>query len=219
MNKPISEVLKESRLKAGIELEKVSQDTFIPLKFLQDMENGKWQNFPSKAHRIGFLKKYLSYLKIPDEILLEYPEFNLNNKEKEAEPEKKEFSFVPLILWTAVIVVIIIFVVFFIQIFLKKEKNIVNTGSGYVIPVKESQTCTITIKAIENVWLRVIVDGEKRIEKLFKSGESVTINGSTIKIRTGNAGGILIEKDGKTSGPFGKTGQVKEIMITRESIL
>ncbi|MCM8824895.1 MAG: helix-turn-helix domain-containing protein, partial [Candidatus Omnitrophica bacterium] len=73
MSRPINEILKEARDKAGLDLETVSKETFIPIKFLQHLENGQWQASP--VHRTGFLKKYFAYFKIPSDILFEYPEF------------------------------------------------------------------------------------------------------------------------------------------------
>ncbi len=218
MTRPIHEILKETRINAGIDLETASRDTFIPMKFLLDMENGNWHIFPSIAHRIGFLKKYLEYLKIPSEILLEYPGFNPSIQKVETSEQKSEGRFSSMIFWVSGVIVIFLFSLFFIvhSKFFRSDKNSISTEVQHAHSSDvDKNAFNISIKATEDAWVRVMVDGEKFIERILKAGEIVSVSGVEMVIRTGNAGGTLIEKDGKTSGPFGKSGQVKEIKISR----
>ncbi|MCM8789150.1 MAG: DUF4115 domain-containing protein, partial [Candidatus Omnitrophica bacterium] len=121
----------------------------------------------------------------------------------------------PVRIWIASIV----FLCFLISLMLlnrnaRPKENAVSADVGYSLSASVEKIHTVRIKAIDDTWIRVITDGKKTVERILKAGESISVSGNEILIRTGNAGGLLIEKDGKTSGPFGKSGQVKEFRIS-----
>lgn len=221
MTRPIHEVLKEARLKKGIDLETVSRDTFIPIRFLKDMEEGNWRNFPSFVHKIGFLKKYLMYLKIPQEIIEDYPEFkppeNKIEDEKPVSSVKINIKLPAYILSGLIILVMIWLGVFHYQ--RSKQSNVKNSGYIGSGEVSKNRSVEILLKVTEDVWVRVFSDDKKVIEKTLKENDIVKISGKKINIRAGNAGGLLIEKEGKINGPFGKRGQVVEINIEGGSFI
>ena len=215
MDKPIHEVLKETRLKKGIDLEKVSEDTFIPVRFLKDMEEGNWNDFPSFVHRMGFLKKYLEYLNIPREIIDNCPEFK--PVEKKIDEEKQSVSTdkikLPRYLFKGFIVILILLLAIFFWTS-KQKSNVKIGGQQDNIPAASKNfSHDIVLKATEDVWIRVFSDGTKKVEKTLKKNDTIKISGHKINIRVGNAGALFIEKDGETKGPFGKKGQVVEIKI------
>ncbi|MCM8764119.1 MAG: DUF4115 domain-containing protein [Candidatus Omnitrophica bacterium] len=214
MTRPIHEILKEARSKAGIDLETVSKDTFIPIKFLREMENGQWQAFSSTAHRIGFLKKYLAYLKLPSDILFEYPEFCpiAEKVETVKDEQQPELSLIWILIASGVFLCLLFFLLLFNKDARLKEK-VVSVDSDYVLSDSVKKNNDIKLKAIYDVWVRVMVDDKKIAERTLKAGESISVSGNEILIRIGNAGGLLVERNGETTGPFGKVGQVKEIRI------
>ncbi|MCM8818723.1 MAG: helix-turn-helix domain-containing protein [Candidatus Omnitrophica bacterium] len=77
----LSKIIKNEREKREISFEKIHQETKIPIKFLKYIEDDKWENFPSDAHKKAVLKKYLNYLKI--EVGID----NLFKKEEEVDKE------------------------------------------------------------------------------------------------------------------------------------
>jgi len=219
MSRPIHEILKEARLAAGIDLETVFEETFIPLKFLKSMENGEWENFPSRVHRDGFLKKYLAYLKLPEDIIAECTEFRKEpEKEEEKEVTGREFSLVPFVI---VLMVVIFFVsagIFLMRLSGRKSRNVQLPEKTSVQSVA-NEPVSITLKATEDVWLKVVSDGDRIMERVLKSGENFSVTGKEIAIKLGNAGGLLIEKNGKSYGPFGRSGQVMDLNINASTRL
>ncbi len=215
MTRPIHEILKEARLKKGVDLERASRDTFIPLRFLKDMEEGNWQDFPSFVHKIGFLKKYLTYLKVPQEIIGDYSEFKPPEDEmgdKEQIGVIKKETRLPIYILTGLILIFGAVLLMFRWVRSGQPDTKISEQSGS-FEITEGKSSGILLKASEDVWVRVISDGRKTLERTLKKDDAVEISGQKINIRAGNAGGLLIEKDGKTSGPLGKTGQVIEINI------
>lgn len=71
MNSTVSEAIRKKREKLGISIEKVTEKTRIPGKFLQAVEESRWEEFPSAFHRRSYLRLYLSYLKLPETLLEE----------------------------------------------------------------------------------------------------------------------------------------------------
>ncbi len=132
-NMPISEVLKEKREKEGISTEKIFNEIHIPSKFIRMMENGEWENFPSKLHMKGFLRIYADYLKIPKALVEEGLKDILNapvsdycskdaipvKEEKEKNSERKcermlkvEKSIYFLLLLAALLVILYLLIIF-----------------------------------------------------------------------------------------------------------
>ena len=67
-------------------------------------------------------------------------------------------------------------------------------------------------------WIRVITDGFHRYDKFLKEGEVETIGAlKTIKLRLGNAGGVVIEANGEKFVP-GKPGEPKTVMVTLKGV-
>ena len=88
----LSEIIKRKREMNNFSIEKISEDTRIPKKFIEMIEEEKWEEFPSKIHLKGYLKIYCDYLKIDgvnfdDFIKKVFPE---EKKEDEIEEEKED---------------------------------------------------------------------------------------------------------------------------------
>ncbi|MCM8767000.1 MAG: helix-turn-helix domain-containing protein [Candidatus Omnitrophica bacterium] len=91
--KSLSELIKKEREKKGLDYEKIYKDTMILSKFLEYIENGQWEKFPSEFHKKAVLRKYIDYLKIEginlDDIFKKQDDFNQKDVEK-GENFKKE---------------------------------------------------------------------------------------------------------------------------------
>jgi hypothetical protein len=63
--------LREARTERGIELSKVERVTKIRVKFLQAMEEDRWEALPAPAYARGFLSIYARFLDLDEEALLD----------------------------------------------------------------------------------------------------------------------------------------------------
>ncbi len=61
---PIGNQLREARLQRGLTLEDVAHRTKIPVRNLENLEAGKFEDFSSPAYARGFLRNYGTYLEI-----------------------------------------------------------------------------------------------------------------------------------------------------------
>jgi len=65
------------------------------------------------------------------------------------------------------------------------------------------------IIALRRVWVRVIVDGRREVERELRADERVPLpSGRTIVIRTGDAGAIRLTMNGQDRGALGPVGEV-----------
>lgn len=237
MTKPISQVIKEKKEHLGISIEEISEKTFIPPKFLRYIEEEKWNKFPSQTHLKGFLKNYLAFLDIPTEILSQYPEIFSEPAGSQTDlPAGKQVQDEPKKLYNAskakkiVLAVIALFIVidcliFFINIFklesiVRQTKSIKKTAIvshlyNITANIKSSKTMSFSLEATENVWILAENNGKIILEKTLRKGEKKELKGGKVFLRMGNAGGLLIIHNGKRFGPFGKKGEVKNIIIDK----
>jgi len=124
-NTPINEVLREKRIKEGISTDKIFYETHIPSKFINMIENGEWENFPSRLHMKGFIRIYADYLKIPRQVVEEgiktltieitadcAPQDEKNPKEKHRQPLKVEKSIYLLMFLAAIFVILYLLILY-----------------------------------------------------------------------------------------------------------
>jgi cytoskeletal protein RodZ len=86
MSERIGKELQETRQGLEISLEQAAEETRIRLRYLQALEQGDFNQLPSKAHLRGFLRSYADYLGIDSGRLLKKFE-QLENPQQEIEVE------------------------------------------------------------------------------------------------------------------------------------
>jgi cytoskeletal protein RodZ len=67
----VGQVLREARTERGIELSEVERVTKIRVKFLQAMEEDRWEALPAPAYARGFLSIYARFLGLDEKALLD----------------------------------------------------------------------------------------------------------------------------------------------------
>nr|MBU1328200.1 DUF4115 domain-containing protein [Candidatus Omnitrophota bacterium] len=118
-----------------------------------------------------------------------------------------------------------------------ERKPLVSYDSSSKAPVKEKKEKAVTVKtqhhkdtgqadeieieisASDNTWLRIISDGELMFTGIFRKGSLDTWKAKKeIKLEAGNSGVIKINVNGKPAIFFGKKGEKKEVIITKDGI-
>jgi cytoskeletal protein RodZ len=67
----VGQALREARTERGIDLSEIERVTQIRVKFLEAMEDDRWEELPAPAYARGFLSIYARYLGLDDQALLE----------------------------------------------------------------------------------------------------------------------------------------------------
>jgi hypothetical protein len=64
------------------------------------------------------------------------------------------------------------------------------------------------IVALQRVWVRVVVDGNREVERELAAGERVALRAGTASVvRAGNAGAVRVTIDGQDRGTLGPEGE------------
>jgi cytoskeletal protein RodZ len=83
--------------------------------------------------------------------------------------------------------------------------------------VDASDGVRLTLAATEDTWVRVIADGRSVFAGVIKGQQSRVVAGKeNTRVLIGNAGGILIEWNGRQIGSLGKKGEVRDVLFTRD---
>jgi cytoskeleton protein RodZ len=112
-----------------------------------------------------------------------------------------------------------------------------SAGSGGIMPVKSSvgpqvpqlnvttstgpdgvNRVVLSLSATEKTWLSITADGKKIFSGVLEPSQTKTLAGSDVAtMKVGNAGGIEVLWNGKSIGPIGPRGQVREVMFTPDN--
>jgi cytoskeleton protein RodZ len=66
----VGELLKQGRLKQRLSIAECAKRTHISPRYLEALEEERWDALPSESHRLGFLRLYSRFLGVPAEELL-----------------------------------------------------------------------------------------------------------------------------------------------------
>jgi hypothetical protein len=76
----------------------------------------------------------------------------------------------------------------------------------------------VNLSASEPTWVSVTADGKTLFTGVLSPNETRTLGaGEMTRIRTGNAGGLAIQWNGKNIGPLGLKGQIRTVVLTPDS--
>ena len=86
-------------------------------------------------------------------------------------------------------------------------------------PLQEAATLQVSLTADAVAWVQVWADGKSvMIGKLKPSVVKTFAAVEGLRIRTGNAGSLLVTVNGKPAGTLGPKGQVRMVEVTRDGI-
>jgi cytoskeleton protein RodZ len=78
---------------------------------------------------------------------------------------------------------------------------------------------SLQLKAVEETWVSLQVEGQLEKEMTFKPGEGISVLASNrIHMIIGNAGGLNLIWNGKVLDKFGKSGEVVKLIITSQGV-
>ena len=85
-------------------------------------------------------------------------------------------------------------------------------------PQEIAQGVRVSLRAKEDCWLRLYLDGKLVFQRILKRGKAETWHAKEkIEFSAGNATALLVEVNGKTLPPLGRRGEVlKKVVITKD---
>jgi cytoskeleton protein RodZ len=117
------------------------------------------------------------------------------------------------------------------------DRGVARSAGSVVVPVKSSagaqvpqlnvttstgpdgvNRVVLSLSATEKTWLSITADGKKIFSGVLEPSQTKTLAGSDVAtMKVGNAGGIEVLWNGKSIGPIGPRGQVREVMFTPDN--
>ena len=95
-----------------------------------------------------------------------------------------------------------------------------NRPNDSATPLKEIKTLALTIKANENCWMRVIVDGKSQYQDILPAGQQKAFQAQeVIALKVGNAGGVALTINDNKLPPLGEGAAVVEKVFNRKDYM
>jgi len=225
----IGERLKKIREEKNISLQDVKKNTKLSLDVLEAIEEDRLSNF-SPSYVKGFLKIYCRFLEIDHKDYVSEYEKSLSLEKEETIPKElpkrvrlsfhlKLFpKFKRILLFILIILILIFSFVFGVSI-IKRRPITKSQDLKKDISEKKLEILRIALKAKDNCWLKVCVDGKIVYQGILKKGRQESWEAEDkIELNVGNAAALILEVGGKILSPLGRKGQVIKALITREGV-
>lgn len=233
----LGEYLKKEREQKKISLRELAQKTRVREHLLRAIEEDRHDLLPSPIYVKGFLSAYAKHIgQAPHEILLRYERFL--NKEpiicSELKTEKRVLENRILVWIVGGAIAISLGAFYFVYPYfsspsmespsVKPEVTkllpiIPNTQISGDSPPIEKKSFSLELKAVEETWIRVQVNGQPPEETLFKPGEGNSYQSmNRIELVIGNAGGLDMIFGGKKLEKFGKSGEVVTLIFSPQGV-
>ncbi len=233
----LGKYFKRERESKKISLKEVAENTKVRGQILRAIEEDQHDLLPSFTYVKGFLLSYAKFLRLDaNKVLSLYP------KGLEEEPVPHPPKRPPKkILWNkkqtwvvgGIIVASLIGFYFFSSYLFKTslkpapEKPVVEEKLHPTPSPSLTETPSIPggkpfflqLKAVEETWVSLQVNGQSEKEMTLKPGESISVQASDrIRMILGNAGGLDLILNGKSMEKFGKSGEVITLIFTSQGV-
>jgi cytoskeletal protein RodZ len=230
----IGDYLRQVREESLLSLEEVSLRTLIQPRLLRAIEAGKLQQLPEPVYIQGFIKRYAEALGLDGNQFAEA--FPVEEPVRKATPSWKESPAAqlrPLHLYVAYVGLIVASVSLLSHVVnrsapipsgvtrleasplpsLQKSPTSKKSADPQTIASRPSadKPVKINVKLTEQSWLQVEVDGKTDYEGVLSEGTERSWSAKNlIRVRSGNAGGVMVAYNGKQAAPMGDPGAVEE---------
>jgi cytoskeletal protein RodZ len=230
--------LRRQREIREIPLSEIADVTKISIRYLEALEQDRFDVLPAPVFAKGFLKEYARFVGLdPDEVINSY----LTTQQEAGEAEEEEAragehsaSSSSILMGAGVIVLLALVggLIYYSERFRGQERQApppiaappVRAVPPAPVPqlpevAEPSTPLVVTMDFTEDCWVEAEVDGERRLSELHVQGESLRIEADDRVVLTlGNPGGVRIEANGVPFDPQVRTDRVaRDIVIAVEA--
>jgi cytoskeleton protein RodZ len=234
--------LRRERELRGLTLREISDDTRISVRFLQAIEQERWDILPGGLFPKAFLKQYASHVGLdPERVLAEYqlarggepvPAPSLRSSPRPAPVWKRPW---PWLSGGAVVAAILLARPPVDRIVPTPDSDAQGPPAttapaiDRVYPPPEPKSgleaaprdhLVLTLSATQSCWVAVKADGETVLNRVMVKGETATLEAKgELVLSVGNAGGLEFSVNDRPGLALGRSGEVKRnIVITKHSL-
>lgn len=240
----LGSTLRLKRQEKQLSLAQIENQTRIRSRFLRAIEAGKLDELPEPVYIQSFIQKYASVLGLDGKDFAS--SFPVSDRKPSPSPETISLPPAQLRtphLYVLYILMIVGSVTFLSQILsredfqltqLQKQPPIVAAKPNLSQPAQKvkpvnttNNTASKTNKPVQvgmtlkaKSWMRVEADGKKQFEGELPQGTQRTwVANEQLKLRVGNAGGVLVTHNQESAKPLGQVGQVQEVTFGTDTKL
>ncbi|HEX6200497.1 MAG TPA: helix-turn-helix domain-containing protein, partial [Thermoanaerobaculia bacterium] len=224
-----------------------SDATKISLRYLEALEQERFDLLPAKVFARGFLRQYARYVGLdPDEavnrlLVAQDEEAGDDEAEERADagadrwkPSAGTWKNVVLVGGLAALLVGLVFLVPWLMERFGSEERSGEPPPGVVLPepVEErpapppepppevpAAPLEVTLDFRQNCWVEASVDGEPRVAEMRVQGESLQLQAQErVTLRLGNAGAVEVEVNGRPYDLGATPGEVKTVEIDLDDL-
>jgi cytoskeletal protein RodZ len=230
----IGDYLRQAREESFLSLEEVAVRTMIQPRLLRAIEAGKLQQLPEPVYIQGFIRRYAESLGLDGALVADaFPVEAVIRKVESSWNDSPAAQLRPLHLYVAY-VGLIVASVSLLSYVVGRSMPVSNgvrleatapaaSPSAASTPAKSDKSQSIAsqpsadkpvkidVKLTDQSWLQVEIDGKQDYEGVLTEGTERTWSAkSQIRVRSGNAGGVMVAYNGKQAQPMGEPGAVEE---------
>lgn len=236
----LGQELKRERELRGISLKEISNTTRISLKFLEALEEDRLEVLPGEFFIRGILRAYAKNVGLDEDYvmnklqeiwMLREPSQDLERMKKLRHPPFPRKNRVLLYIILLVIAFAALLSLYFVlRSMLSTSTPTVSQQTVVAEPspppaekpspaVAEEKEVDLEISFLEQTWIQVYADGEKKLDGLMNQGDKFSVTAfQELVLNLGNAGGLTYTLNDAKGKPFGSRGAVvKNIRITLEN--
>ena len=231
--------LQTIRLEKKISLEKIAAQTRIGLGNLLLIEQEDHERLPAAVFVKGFLRSYAAAIGADGDEAVRRYESRLDVLDKIAESETTKDKQAFGIWWKLLLALALLFGIIAISIYgiaflrnnqssdlsvekkaaIAKDPTVDTTNQQDVVSDTKPQEVVaqkfiLQVTALENTWLKVIIDEIESTEYSLISGDQIELEATSgYNLLIGNAGGLKIKLNDKPIPITGKSGQVVTLYL------
>ena len=235
---------KKARDSKGVSLARIAEETRISTRFLEAIENEEFHLLPGGIFNRGFIRTYAERVGLDPEAALSEYEQLIKTQEPEQQvipldaplPGTTEKNFYPVVIGALALAIIIFYIV-------TRDSGAPRptptppvatveqpaapplTSSVEAAPEPEpvppvpATSIALEIQAREQTWIKVVADGKEPQEALMEPGNLLTFTAQTsLTLTVGNAAGLDMKLNDQQMKSLGRSGQVREIVITPQNL-
>lgn len=242
--KRVGERLAEARRAAGLDLSDIASRTRVPLRQLEALEAGRYEDLPAVTYCIGFAKSYARALGIDEVSIARDIRAELNVQERGAVQyfEPADPARVPprALAWTLLVLVILVgggFAIFRTGMIdglggrdpmaLAAGTDSMEAQNAAVATARRAPASPaggdVVLTATDTVWLRISdADGQRLFEKEMAAGERYQLPGNAKdpRIVTGRPDAIAVTVGGQAVPPLGAPqATIRDVPINAAALL
>ncbi len=191
----LGEHLKKAREEAGLPLKKFAYISKIQQKYLEQIEEGRYEKLPAFVYIQGFLKKYSEILNLPtDELIEEYKKETQTSRQIQPETELSLLKLPKVIItpkkitWAIIIFIVIVVIGYLIY---QLDSLIVPPALSLTYPSEDISTSSssIEISGTTDYTAKLTINGQQIfVEKDGKFHQEINLSQgvNTLKIEAEN---------------------------------